>query len=77
MSPVTRAEAEDLLFLEADLLDQWKLDEWLAQLSEDIGAAHAASTPADPVAPFAVNLIVHASNNRLAEDLLGCRIGGR
>lgn len=46
-----------------------QLDEWLAQLSEDIGAAHAASTPTDPVAPFAVNLIVHASNNRLAEDL--------
>lgn len=35
MSPVTRSEAEDLLFLEADLLDQWKLDDWLALYTDD------------------------------------------
>lgn len=33
--PVTRAEVEDLLFLEADLLDNWKLDEWLGLLTAD------------------------------------------
>jgi len=27
---VTRAEVEDLLYLEAQLLDEWRLDEWLA-----------------------------------------------
>ena len=32
---VTRAEIEDLLFLEAELLDAWKLDEWLALLTDD------------------------------------------
>jgi p-cumate 2,3-dioxygenase beta subunit len=32
---VTRAEVEDFLFMEADLLDEWKLDEWLALLTED------------------------------------------
>jgi p-cumate 2,3-dioxygenase beta subunit len=32
---VTRAEAEDFLFHEAALLDEWKLDEWLDLLSED------------------------------------------
>lgn len=32
---MTRAEAEDFLFLEAALLDAWKLDEWLALLTED------------------------------------------
>lgn len=28
--PATRAELEDFLFLEAALLDNWQLDEWLA-----------------------------------------------
>ncbi|WP_395788276.1 NAD(P)H-dependent flavin oxidoreductase [Aquimonas sp.] len=46
-----------------------QLDEWLTQLSEELAAAHATATVADPIAPFAVNLIVHASNNRLADDI--------
>lgn len=33
--PITRAEVEDFLFMEADLLDEWKLDEWFALLTED------------------------------------------
>ncbi len=32
---VTRGEIEDFLFEEAALLDAWKLDEWLALLTED------------------------------------------
>lgn len=32
---VSRAEVEDLLYLEADLLDNWRLDEWLTLLTED------------------------------------------
>ncbi len=32
---VTRGEVEELLFHEAALLDAWKLDEWLALLTED------------------------------------------
>jgi p-cumate 2,3-dioxygenase subunit beta len=32
---VTRAEVEDFLFHEAALLDAWKLDEWLALLTDD------------------------------------------
>lgn len=35
MSLPTRAEVEDLLFLEADLLDNWKLNEWLALYTAD------------------------------------------
>ncbi|MGE5538652.1 MAG: aromatic-ring-hydroxylating dioxygenase subunit beta [Gemmatimonas sp.] len=31
----TRAEVEDFLFLEADLLDNWRLDEWLGLFAED------------------------------------------
>jgi p-cumate 2,3-dioxygenase beta subunit len=32
---ITRAEVEDFLYREAALLDQWKLDEWLALLTDD------------------------------------------
>ena len=32
---MSREEVEDLLFEEAALLDAWKLDEWLALLTED------------------------------------------
>ncbi len=32
---VSRAEVEDFLYAEADLLDNWKLDEWLTLLTED------------------------------------------
>ena len=33
-APVTRTELEDFLFLEAALLDNWQLDEWLALFVE-------------------------------------------
>jgi p-cumate 2,3-dioxygenase beta subunit len=33
--PVSRQEVEDFLYEEAALLDAWKLDEWLALLTED------------------------------------------
>ena len=32
---VSRAEIEDLLYAEADLLDAWKLDDWLTLLTDD------------------------------------------
>jgi p-cumate 2,3-dioxygenase subunit beta len=32
---VSRAEVEDFLFYEADLLDNWQLDDWLALMTED------------------------------------------
>jgi p-cumate 2,3-dioxygenase beta subunit len=35
MRAVTRAEAEDLLYLEAELLDAWDLDAWLELYTED------------------------------------------
>jgi len=35
VTPVTRAEVEDLLFQEAALLDEWKLEEWLTMLTSD------------------------------------------
>jgi p-cumate 2,3-dioxygenase subunit beta len=32
---ITRSEVEDLLFHEAELLDSWRLQEWLGLLAED------------------------------------------
>ena len=34
-STVSRAEVEDIFYLEADLLDTWRLDEWLGLLTDD------------------------------------------
>jgi nitronate monooxygenase len=48
-----------------------QLDEWLSMLAEEL-AGFAAKNPEKPVAPFAVNQIVHKSNNRLQDDLELC-----
>jgi p-cumate 2,3-dioxygenase beta subunit len=34
-SQVTRAQVEDFLYLEAALLDEWRMDEWLELLTDD------------------------------------------
>ena len=47
------------------------LDEWLARIKEEL-AAYDKANPARPSAPFAVNQIVHKSNNRLDQDLALC-----
>jgi nitronate monooxygenase len=47
------------------------LDEWLHQIEEEL-AAWDKSNPGKPAAPFAVNQIVHKSNNRLEQDLQLC-----
>lgn len=47
---------------------QSALAEWLEQITES-NAAYAEANPDEYVAPFAVNLIVHRSNDRLSEDL--------
>ena len=48
-----------------------QLDEWLAEITEGL-AAHDAAHPGRPAAPFAVNQIVHRSNDRLDHDLAMC-----
>ncbi|WP_075291075.1 NAD(P)H-dependent flavin oxidoreductase [Pararhizobium arenae] len=48
-----------------------QLDEWLAEITEDL-AAYNAKNPTRPAAPFAVNQIVHKSNARLEQDLMLC-----
>jgi nitronate monooxygenase len=48
-----------------------QLDEWLHQITEEL-AAHNRDNPDRPAAPYAVNQIVHKSNNRLEEDVAMC-----
>ena len=45
-----------------------QLDEWLAEITEAL-AAHNRAHPERPAAPFAINQIVHKSNDRLEHDM--------
>jgi len=47
------------------------LDEWLHRITEEL-AAWDRDHPDQPSAPFAVNQIVHRTNNRLEEDMELC-----
>ena len=47
------------------------LDDWLSEIKETL-AEHTARHPERPAAPFAVNQIVHRSNDRLEHDLALC-----
>lgn len=47
------------------------LDEWLHRITEELAAWDRAN-PDTPAAPFAVNQIVHRSNDRLEADLHTC-----
>ena len=45
-----------------------QLDDWLAEITETL-AAHNRAHPEAPAAPFAINQIVHKSNDRLEHDM--------
>ncbi len=47
------------------------LDDWLAEITETL-AAHDRAHPETPAAPFAINQIVHKSNDRLDHDMALC-----
>lgn len=44
LSAITREQVEDFLFAEADLLDSWRLDEWLALFDQEHGGYHMPAT---------------------------------
>jgi nitronate monooxygenase len=48
-----------------------QLDDWLAEITETL-AAYDLAHPEAPSAPFAINQIVHRSNDRLEADLALC-----
>ncbi|WP_088282939.1 nitronate monooxygenase family protein [Ideonella sp. A 288] len=48
-----------------------QLDEWLAEITETL-AAWNRDHPEQPAAPFAINQIVHKTNDRLEHDMQVC-----
>jgi len=50
---------------------QSQLDEWLHRITEELSAWNR-DNPDRPAAPYAVNQIVHKSNDRLEQDLATC-----
>jgi nitronate monooxygenase len=48
-----------------------QLDEWLHEITETLAAWDRAH-PEQPAAPFAINQIVHKSNDRLEQDMAVC-----
>ena len=48
-----------------------QLDDWLAEITETLDA-HNRANPDNPAAPFAINQIVHRSNDRLEHDMAVC-----
>jgi len=50
---------------------QAQLDEWLHQITEEL-SSHNRDHPDRPAAPYAVNQIVHKSNDRLDADVATC-----
>ncbi len=48
-----------------------QLEEWLIEITEAL-AAHDRAHPEQPAAPFAINQIVHKSNDRLDHDVAMC-----
>jgi nitronate monooxygenase len=48
-----------------------QLEDWLAEITETL-AAYNKANPDKPAAPFAINQIVHKSNDRLEHDMQLC-----
>ena len=48
-----------------------QLEEWLIEITETL-TAHNKAHPDQPAAPFAINQIVHKSNDRLEHDMAMC-----
>ncbi|MES2975680.1 MAG: nitronate monooxygenase family protein [Pseudomonadota bacterium] len=48
-----------------------QLDDWLAEITETL-AQHNAAHPGNPAAPFAINQIVHKTNERWEADVKVC-----
>ena len=66
---VSRAEVEDLFFHEAQLLDSWKLDEWLTLLTQD--AAYYVPPTDKPDADHRYTLFIIADDPvRLRERII-------
>jgi p-cumate 2,3-dioxygenase subunit beta len=67
MQNISRADVEDFLFVEADLLDEWRLPEWLELFTED-AVYYVPSTDVAPDSSPDKNLFYVADDRfRLSE----------
>ncbi|MEO5881498.1 MAG: aromatic-ring-hydroxylating dioxygenase subunit beta [Caldimonas sp.] len=66
MSLISRAEAEDFLYHEAALLDEWKVQEWAALFTDD-GEYMIPNTDAPHADPKTTLFLVFDDRHRLAE----------
>lgn len=64
---LTRDEAEEFVFAEAELLDDWQLDEWLELFTED-AAYHVPATDLDKTAEARTSLFYIADDRRRLEE---------
>jgi p-cumate 2,3-dioxygenase beta subunit len=62
LAQVTRAEVEDFLYLEAELLDSWELDDWLGLYTAD--ARYVVPCTNDPAGDPSRDLVL-IDDNRL------------
>jgi len=72
-SPLSRAEVENFLYEEAALLDEWRLDEWLALFTED-ATYSVPSTDAPDADPSDTLFLIaddYASLRSRVEQLMG------
>jgi len=63
----TRAEVEDLLFKEAELLDEWRLEQWLALYTDD-ASYYVPSTDLPPGASADRSLFYIADDRRRMQE---------
>jgi p-cumate 2,3-dioxygenase beta subunit len=65
LAEVTRPQVEDLLYLEAELLDDWELDTWLTLYTDD--AHYEIPCPDDPGGTGQTSLmLIHDNRMRMA-----------
>jgi p-cumate 2,3-dioxygenase beta subunit len=70
---ITREQVENFFFQEADLLDEWRLDEWLELFTDD-GGYYIPSTDTPKAEPHDTLYLVADDNDRLrsrVSQLLG------
>ena len=66
---ITRAQVEDFLYEEAALLDAWRLDDWLALLTED-ASYRVPSNDAPDSSPANALFLIADDTRRLRERVL-------
>jgi p-cumate 2,3-dioxygenase beta subunit len=59
---ISREQVEDFLYAEADLLDSWRLDEWLALFDQERGGYYVPTTDCPPDADPSTSVFLIADD---------------